>query len=171
MNPKDIYGDGHGFVAVSQGGPPSARPDNPPGIYVVCVFDLEGKRMTGHPCDGTYDSRRLALNAVVDACSVNARNVGHVEFCNDQKPRAYRFNYNLAEAPTVSTRILGLYKLNAPGTEQGWVYHTRVVWLAKPPEHGSRVADTHGLRYLTDERNDAPYFIQDPIAWALTPEP
>lgn len=168
---NDIFGDGHGFRNVSQGGPPSALPSNPPGIYTVCVYDLEGKRMTSHPCDGTYDSRRLALNAVVDACSRNSRDVGHVDWHNNgDKPAPSRYNYNMAEAPEISTRILGLYKLHAPGTEKGWIYHTRVVWLAKPLEHGCKVPD-HPYRYLTDERSEMPYFIEDPIAWALTPEP
>lgn len=73
------------------------------------------------------------------------------------------YNYNLKQAPKDGTRILGLYKLIAPATEQGWVYHTRIVWRADKP--------TSGLRYLSDERCEFPHYIQDPIAWAEVPKP
>lgn len=77
--------------------------------------------------------------------------------------REYSYNYDLTQAPTDGTHILGLYKLIAPSTEKGWVYHTRVIWLAKEPNSG--------FRYVTDQRNESPYYIQDPIAWAPTPRP
>lgn len=160
-NPRDIHGDGHGFRAVSQGGPKSGATPNAPGIYRVEVYDLAGRRFRTHHDDGTYDERRGALNAVIDACCDNT--VGHVEFINQCEPRTYSYNYDLRQAPTDQTRILGLYQLSAPGTEQGWVYHTRMIWLAVNP--------IKGLRYLTDERNDAPYYIPDPLAWSETPKP
>lgn len=75
----------------------------------------------------------------------------------------YRYNYDLTQAPKDDTRILGLYKLIAPGTAMGWVYSTRIIWLATEP--------TAGLRYVTDERSEFVYYIQDPIAWAGTPKP
>jgi hypothetical protein len=75
----------------------------------------------------------------------------------------YRYNYDLSQAPKDETRILGLYKLIAPGTSQGWVYSTRIIWLAREP--------TAGLRYVTDERSEHPYYIQDPLAWSETPKP
>jgi hypothetical protein len=75
----------------------------------------------------------------------------------------YRYNYDLSQAPKDETRILGMYKLIAPSTEQGWVYHTRIIWLAKHT--------ISGLRYLTDERCEFVHYIQDPLAWSETPKP
>lgn len=164
-NPRDLYGDGHGFVDVPQVGrkvvalPVTGR--YTPGIFRVEVFDFEGKPLRAHHCNGSYDLRGIALRAVITAC--NDATVGHVEFTNQCKPREYSYDYDLTQAPKDDTRILGLYKLRAPGTEQGWSYHSRVIWLAKEP--------TESLRYLTDERSDAPYYIDDPIAWARTPQP
>lgn len=161
MNSRDIYGDGHGFVAASQGGPPSARPDNPPGIYTVCVYDTKGVRMTGHPCDGTYDSRRLALNAIVDACSRNSRDVGHVDWYNtNQKPKPYAFNYDLTDMPSVAGhRFLGYWRYGAPDRE---VVH--IIWRAETQSHPDYM-------YVTHEGAEAPHFVQSPHAWAELPKP
>lgn len=156
---NDIHGDGHGFRNISQGGPPSARPDNEPGTYTVCVYDVDGVRMTGHPCDGTYDSRRLALNAMVDACTRNARDVGHVDWYNkEQKPKPYAFNYDLSGMPTaVGYMFLGLWKL--PDREI-----VRIIWRAETQKQSHP-----DYMYVTGE--EAPHFVQDPIAWAELPKP
>lgn len=163
MNSRDIYGDGHGFVAASQGGPPSARPDNPPGIYTVCVYDTKGVRMTGHPCDGTYDSRRLALNAIVDACSRNARDVGHVDWYNtDQKPKPYVLNYDLTDIPIDGRKFIGAWRCPTPQLGK-WVYH--IIWYHAQKDFPER------LRFLTHSGNEAPHYMTDPDAWSELPTP
>lgn len=159
-NPRDIHGDGHGFVDVPQvsqkRGVAKSTPVTPtytPGIYRVEVFDFEGRRLASHHCDGTYDQRGDAVRAVVAAC--DDKSVGYCEFVNQSTPREYSFNYDLSAIPVSPLiKFLGLYKFE--GVEE-----VQIIWRAEKP--------ISGLRYLTEHKSESPHYVQQPLAWARLP--
>lgn len=99
---KDIFGDGYGFRAVSQGGPRSRN--------------------------------RVPIT---------------------EEP-VYRYNYDLSKIPQAKNhQFLGLYDLNG-------VKRSMIIWRAPKP--------IEGLRFLTHDGCDAPYYVNDPLAWAELPK-
>lgn len=132
---------------------------NTPGLYRVHVFKLDGTRYQDHDADGTYDSRHLALEAVIDAC--DDTDVGHVEFDSNEAKREFNLIHDLKDMPTdPNEKFIGAWRCPPPQTGQ-WVYH--ITWHAEEP--------IGNFRYLIHTGNEAPHFMGDPHAWQRLPRP
>ena len=68
------------------------------------------------------------------------------------------WNYDMTQAPTDGTEIIGLWRLHNPDR-----FLVKVTWLAKRPNSG--------FRYLAGDRWKDAHYVQDPIAFFLIPKP